>query len=1046
MRHGPPIAVSVAVTVCCCAAAEDAARLRLVPFPRQIGVRKGTFDLKRPLVLEAPEAALPLLGGLIEQECRLAGLQPPRTQALPKGQRFVRLSPKPGGPPPQVVFDEKMTPGGYVLEVGAEVIVCAAPGEEGLFHGVQTLRQLLRANRVEAAALPCVAIRDWPALGWRCFQDDLTRGPSSRLATMKRDVDLGALLKMNVWTYYMEYQYAFRKHPKIGPRDGSLTPADLRALVDYARPRHVAVMGNQQSFGHFTHILKHDEYADLRETGYLLTPANEKTYRLLDDLYSEVIPLLPFEYFNVCCDETWGLGRGPAKALADEIGVGGVYVRHIRRVHDLVKGKYGKRMMMWGDIILQHPKHLDKIPKDVVMLTWGYGAADSFEKQIIPFAKSGYEFFVCPGVSNWSRILPDFGVATTNIRHFVRDGVKHGAAGMLNTAWEDDGEALNAPKWHGHAWAAECAWTGSRTTPADFNRRIGAVLFGEESDRFGKAIELLAQAHRMPGMMGMNNRRFWQDDFGPKRGRKAVAASARRLLEAVQPAIEHLRACRKEAKANAEMLDYFLHGAMRMERIGLRMLAGLEAAELYGQACDAPREKAAALVAKVEAIVRRNRDATSALGKEFRRLWLAESKPYALDRTMGRYAVAVKRYGDLADQLAAARKALAAGKPLPEPSQLGLALPKPLARRTRPDKKIDQPLRPKAPWAEPDAASRLGLTVHAGNVDRHDLPIELDMALPAGAAGKPVRTFRLSAGAEPREIPAQLDAAANKSQARLVLVLPGRLAKGSTAEVHVYAGLPKPPARLASAASTKAGPGGGRWLANNKVRLLLGTEGAHVYRWEVAAAGGRDLTMPGTTGWAGFSDMARGYRSVRFRLQRAAAGPAMVRYRCVAPNGMVKTVSLYAGASWLDVLLSEPTGHYWDIDNPKNFAADGSNPGRYVFSNGKAGPIGREADRVAAQVRMKNVRWAVKHNADRLALGLTTPETPAAFRVAPGAGAGGVGIEASPAAGHFVTFAGVLEATPAETMQRLRQTLDLKNQPTVTLHETQSRGPDADER
>ena len=69
--------------------------------------------------------------------------------------------------------------------------------------------------------------------------------------------------------------------------------------------------------------------------------------------------------------------------------VGGAYVRHIRRIHDILKNKYNKRMMMWGDIILQHPDKLDQIPKDTVMLTWGYGARDSFEHQIIPFKESG---------------------------------------------------------------------------------------------------------------------------------------------------------------------------------------------------------------------------------------------------------------------------------------------------------------------------------------------------------------------------------------------------------------------------------------------------------------------------------------------------------------------------------------------------------------------------------------------------------------------------------------------------------------------------------
>ena len=95
---------------------------------------------------------------------------------------------------------------------------------------------------------------------------------------------------------------------------------------------------------------------------------------------------------------------------------------------------------------------------------------------------------------------------------------------MLNTAWEDDGEALQGYKWHGYAWGAECAWNGATTTPEDFNRRIGAVLFGEPGDHFGQAIELLAQLHRLPGMQGMNNRRFWEDDFLPRRSVTATSS------------------------------------------------------------------------------------------------------------------------------------------------------------------------------------------------------------------------------------------------------------------------------------------------------------------------------------------------------------------------------------------------------------------------------------------------------------------------------------------------------------------------------------------
>ncbi len=1015
------------------APAGNASDLRLVPFPKEVRLQPGVFSLGRPLVLEVPEPGRKVIAGVISEEFKRAGLPVPKVLGASQAARVFRLSAKAGTPGTGVRFRDAAAQEDYALEIRQDGITGAAPGGAGLFYAAQTLVQLIRANRTAGSELPCLTIRDWPSLRWRAFQDDMTRGPSSTLKTLQFEADLGAFLKLNLMTYYMEYQYAFKKHPKIGPPDGSLTPEDLAALVAYGKPRHIDILGNQQSFGHFGQILKHPEYAALREGSDVVCPIKEETYRLLDDMYGEVCPVLPFEFFNVCCDETWELGKGPSKELAGKIGVGGVYVRHIRRIHDILQQKYKKRMMMWGDIILQHPENLKEIPKDTIMLTWSYDARVSFEDQIVPFAKSGYEFFVCPGVSNWSRILPDFGVAQVNIRNFVRDGVKHGAIGMLNTDWEDDGEALNAVKWHADAWAAECAWNASKTPYEAFNRRVGAVLFGEKGDHFGQAVELLAKTHRMAGMQGMNNSRFWENDFLPQRTPQTIQTSAERLLAAVRPAIEHLAACREEAVVNAHVLDVFLFGARRMELIGRRMLDGLEAARLYTQAYEGPAADALPLLEKVESLVRKNGDAHAALGKQFAALWLSESKPYALDRTTNRYTAAVQSYDALAAKVAEARKAAQAGKPLPRPEALGLAIPDAFARRSRPHEVRTAPLAPEMAWIEKTATHRLGLRVRAGSVDRFDLPVEVEVPLPEGTAGKPIRAFCRREKTGPQGVLAELDPSDKPNRRRLVVLIPGRITKGTETLVHVYLGLPAAPKPLPQAVSTKDGSNGMKWIDSDKVRLLLGPEGAHVYRWEVKALKNRDLTEPGETGWAGFSD-SMDHRSVAHKLSCVARGPALVRYQCAAPSGLVKTISLYGGTSWMEVLLNESVVYYWDFDNPKNFAGDGPTPGTYLFSNGRTGPVGKEADGVPAQVEAAGTFWGIKFNREKLALGMCTPEAAAMHHVAPGSGAGGVGIEQSPPASHFVTFAGLLEAEPGETMSRLRQTLDLKSQPEVILH------------
>ena len=286
---------------------DESPELRLVPYPKQIQGKPGTFKLPDKLVLQLPPQVAAPTATQLAAELRRAGVAEIEVRPYEGAEQVVVLAADLSAPG-QVTFPPDAPAESYFLEVTPAQIRCGGVDSAGLFYGVQTLCQLMRANRSENR-LPCLEIRDWPSLRWRCFQDDLTRGPSSTLETLRQHVDLGAELKMNLFTYYMEYQYAFKKHPLIGPPDGSLQPEELSELVQYATARHTDILGNQQSFGHLTWILKHPEYESLRETEDILCPTNEASYRLLDDLYSEVCPLLPFSHVQRVLRRNLGVGQ-----------------------------------------------------------------------------------------------------------------------------------------------------------------------------------------------------------------------------------------------------------------------------------------------------------------------------------------------------------------------------------------------------------------------------------------------------------------------------------------------------------------------------------------------------------------------------------------------------------------------------------------------------------------------------------------------------------------------------------------------------------------
>lgn len=1018
-----PLVLSV-----CLPAGADSAGLSLVPYPRSVVTAGPGAELARLGLLRVP-ALLPdgALDALVD-ELRAAGVPRPTVVRDDAREPVLTLCPEGMRLPAPSTVPRGVGPEAYELRCDDSGVVVAAPAVDGLMRGCATLRQLIRAN-CRGGRLPAVRIRDWPALRWRACMDDLTRGPSTTLAALRREVELGAYLRLNAFTYYMEYQYAFRTQPLLGPADGSLAPEELGDLVRHASAQGVEVIGNQQSFAHMEHVLKHPENAAIAETPYLLNPCTEATYQFLDSLYSEEMPRLTSPFFNVCCDETYGLGTGPAKERVDREGAGAVYVDHVLRLHDLVTGKYGKRMMMWGDIILAHPEQLDRIPRDVVMLTWGYGAQDSFVTQIEPFANSGFEFFVCPGTSNWGRVLPDFATAARNIEQFVRDGADAGALGAITTVWDDDGLTLDPQNWYGAAWGAECAWTGSATHLEDFERRLGAVLFGEPGHHFGDAMAVLRRARV----------RFGSEFFTPPSQpitlahasqaevRLAAIAAERALL---REALGHLEACARSATANRDLLEYFEHGVRRLDLIEWAQAEALRSALDYraAQLGEAPRDTA------LDTIARRSgelRAAYAASRVDLERLWRAIYRPYALDRSLSGYDRLLAHYDA---RIAAVERARAAAprEALPDAASLGLALDVQPSPRLSPTTVATETLEPETPWADTTAACRVGLTIAAGPVRSCVLPVEIDLTLPPGTPSEPVRAWVRDAAGGLAEIPAQLEATGAAERFRLACVLPAARPSGDVT-VWLYLGTSVRSA-LPASAGLRQEPDG-LWLNNDRVRLRVSPAGAHVTHWSARALGERDLTFPGEEDWAGLSDV-NSYRTTAHELFAGTRGPAVARCFAVSPDGLVKTLSLYAGASWLEVNLSRPVAYYWDFEDPSLFAVGG----RYLFEDGSEGPAPSPPGDVTRQVSVEGARWGAKLAADGLLLALLTPDAATTHVVGPGGGAGGVGVERGQAVDHFVTYCDAISGSAGVTLDGLAAALRGDALPRVTVYAPEPAG------
>jgi hypothetical protein len=326
-----------------------------------------------------------------------------------------------------------------------------------------------------------------------------------KLSTLLQLVERLAHWKVNELQLYVENVFTFRKHPAIGVGYSPFTPEEIIALQDHCRSHHVRLVGSLASFGHMERILELPQYQHLGEMagfrglagGTTLCPLDEGSIALVADLYSEFVPLFDAVDFNVCCDETWELGKGRSQAEAQRVGLGRVYLGFLLKLRDLC-GKYGKRMNAWADIVLEHPEMLGELPRDIVMLNWEYVANGPRIARSGEIAEAHLPLVVCPGTSGWLSHGSRLANAVANVANFAAEGRRRGAEGLLNTDWGDDGHRnpLGA-SLHGFAHGAAHSWHGSAVDDATFTERFCRQYFCQGDERLASYVRLVGSTHDM---------------------------------------------------------------------------------------------------------------------------------------------------------------------------------------------------------------------------------------------------------------------------------------------------------------------------------------------------------------------------------------------------------------------------------------------------------------------------------------------------------------------------------------------------------------------
>jgi hexosaminidase len=276
---------------------------------------------------------------------------------------------------------------GYQLDVSRSGVAIRANTGDGLFSGVQTLRQLFPAQ-IESSTpvrrawtVPGGRIVDYPRFAYRSAMLDVARHfftPDQ----VKLYIDQIAQYKINHLHLHLAddqgWRIEIKKWPRLATYGGSTavngdpggyyTQDQYRDIVRYAASRHITVVPEIDMPGHTNAALA--SYAELNcdgvapplrtdiEVGYSSLCINKDiTYKFVNDVLTELAAMTPGPYLHIGGDE--------AQATTDE-----EYRTFESKVLPMVE-KLGKHSTGWHEIASVNP------PLTTVPQFWDTDAEDA---------------------------------------------------------------------------------------------------------------------------------------------------------------------------------------------------------------------------------------------------------------------------------------------------------------------------------------------------------------------------------------------------------------------------------------------------------------------------------------------------------------------------------------------------------------------------------------------------------------------------------------------------------------------------------------------
>ena len=174
---------------------------------------------------------------------------------------------------------------------------------------------------------------------------DCSRDAVMNVESIKRFILLLEKMGFDSLLLYMEDTFEVPNEPYFGYLRGRYSQKEIRDLCAYGREHHVEVSPCVEMLAHLNAIFHHQAYSDIHDLDDILLIDEERTYELLDRLFSSLESSFLSRTLHIGLDEAHMVGLGKYKDKHGIVDRTELFVRHLNKIREIAK-KHGFHLLM----------------------------------------------------------------------------------------------------------------------------------------------------------------------------------------------------------------------------------------------------------------------------------------------------------------------------------------------------------------------------------------------------------------------------------------------------------------------------------------------------------------------------------------------------------------------------------------------------------------------------------------------------------------------------------------------------------------------------